>query len=96
MPIKLDDPNFQQKMAEFLRSLTKPSRYEKPGRDLEGDEKEKMHTLLALMEPFETNAGTHCWTEIYRIGDKDYHLTSGPYQGFDITEYTITNQESKK
>jgi len=49
-----------------------------PHRTLEGKEKNDIILLLALMEPFKETNNQHSWTEYYRIGETEYHVTNFP------------------
>lgn len=59
------------KLKEFLRKVTGP-----PKRTLEGKEREQTLLLLAMIEPYEVSNNQISWTSCYKIGDKDYQVTS--------------------
>ena len=60
-----------KRLKEFMRNVMGP-----PRRTLEGKEREQVLLLLAMMEPYETSNNQISWTSCYKIGDKDYHVTS--------------------
>jgi mRNA-degrading endonuclease YafQ of YafQ-DinJ toxin-antitoxin module len=66
----LADP---EKFKKFIRSVTGA-----PTRTLEGNEKNNVILLLALMQPYETSNNQHSWTEYYMIGNTEYHVTTFP------------------
>jgi hypothetical protein len=49
-----------------------------PKRTLEGKERKHILFMLALIEPFEESNNQHSWTSCYKIGNKEYHVTSFP------------------
>jgi hypothetical protein len=49
-----------------------------PTKKLEGKEKNDIILLLAMMEPFKETNNQHSWTEYYRIGETEYHVTNFP------------------
>ena len=57
----------------FLRKVMGP-----PKRTLEGDERDQVLLLLALMEPFKATNNQHCWTDYFLIGNTEYHVTTFP------------------
>ena len=57
----------------FLRKVLGP-----PHRTLAGKEKEQILLLIAMMEPFKETNNQHSWTEYYRIGETEYHVTNFP------------------
>lgn len=74
-----------QQMGSFSNSLLKdPVRLKvflrqvmgRPHRTLKGKEKNDIILLLALIEPFNTTNNQHSWTEYYRIGETEYHVTN--------------------
>ena len=56
-----------------IRSIMGP-----PHRDLEGEEYKHVQLMLALLEPYEQTNNQHTWTDCYKIGDIEYHVTSWP------------------
>ena len=62
-----------EEARKFLRKVMGP-----PKRTLEGKEREQILLLLAMMEPYSASNNQHSWTECYRIGEADYHVTSFP------------------
>lgn len=59
------------KLKKFLRDVMGP-----PKRTLEGKEREQVLLLLALTEPFKQSNNQHSWSNYYRIGNTEYHVTS--------------------
>jgi hypothetical protein len=57
----------------FLRSVMGP-----PRRTLEGEERDTILTVLALIEPFNATNNQHSWTEYYMLGKTEYHVTTFP------------------
>jgi hypothetical protein len=60
-----------EKLKEFYRKIMGP-----PHRDLEGDEYNNVKLILALLEPYKQTNNQHCWTDYYKVGDVEYHVTS--------------------
>lgn len=68
------------RLKEFLRSVMGP-----PHVTLEGKDKEQVLLLLALIEPFDSSNNQHSWTDYYKIGETEYHVTTWP----DSNEPTV-------
>jgi hypothetical protein len=68
------------RLKEFLRSVMGP-----PHITLEGKDKEQVLLLLALIEPFDSSNNQHSWTDYYKIGETEYHVTFWP----DSNEPTV-------
>ena len=68
------------RLKAFLRSVMGP-----PHVTLEGKDKEQVLLLLALIEPFDSNNNQHSWTDYYKIGETEYHVTTWP----DSNEPTV-------
>lgn len=67
----------------FLRKVMGP-----PHRDLEGEEYNHIKLVLALLEPYKQTNNQHCWTDYYKIGDVEYHVTTfGVNEPPTIAEY---------
>jgi hypothetical protein len=66
----LQDP---VRLKAFLRAVQGP-----PRKTLEGKEKEQTLLLLALIEPFNQTNNQHSWTDYYKIGETEYHVTTWP------------------
>ncbi len=49
-----------------------------PSRDLEGKEYNHVKLMLALLAPYEQTNNQHTWTDCYRVGDIEYHVTYWP------------------
>jgi hypothetical protein len=73
----------KEEARAFLRKVMGP-----PHRDLEGEEYKHVQLMLALLEPYKKTNNQHTWTDYYKIGDIEYHVTSWP-NGFEstISEY---------
>jgi hypothetical protein len=65
----------------FLRRIMGP-----PKRTLEGQEREHVLTLLSLTQPFKESNNQHSWTSYYKIGDKEYHVTTFPGESDIVDE----------
>lgn len=63
----------QEEAQAFIRKIMGP-----PKRTLEGKEKNDIILLLAMTEPFKETNNQHSWTEYYRIGETEYHVTNFP------------------
>ena len=64
------------KTPEEARTLLKSIGLLKKRRVLEGEEREKMLTMLRLI-PAESSNNQHLWCESWRVGDITYDLISG-------------------
>ena len=49
-----------------------------PLKTLEGKEREQILLLIAMITPFNATNNQHSFTEYYRIGNKEYHVTIFP------------------
>ena len=77
-----------EKLKKFLRAVMGA-----PRRTLEGKEKNDIILLLALMEPFEQSNNQHSWTDCYRIGETEYHVTNFP--GAEVIVDEILKEEDE-
>jgi len=68
-------PQFKNKEAAiaFIRKVMGPPRV-----TLEDKQKNDILLLIAMMEPFRATNNQHSFTEYYRIGDIEYHVTTFP------------------
>ena len=68
-------PQFKNKEAAiaFIRKVMGP-----PKATLDGKQKSDILLLIAMMEPFRATNNQHSFTEYYRIGDTEYHVTTFP------------------
>ena len=57
----------------FLRKVMGP-----PRKTLEGKEREQVLLLLAMMDPYSSSNNQRSWTDCYRIGQKEYQVTTFP------------------
>lgn len=48
-----------------------------PRRELKGQEREQVLTMLSLMDPVEAFNNQRYWTDVYIVGKIKYHVTSG-------------------
>ena len=62
----------KEEAIEFLKSIGMKNR-----RVLEGDEREHMLTILALVEPADSSNNQRTFTETYYHAGKEYELTWG-------------------
>ena len=62
----------KEEAIEFLKSIGMKNR-----RVLEGDEREHILTLLALLEPIDVSNNQRTFTETYHHAGKEYELTWG-------------------
>lgn len=69
------------KTREEARAFLKRAGLLKTERILEGAEREKVETMLALLGPGEVSNNQRFWTEEWVVGDKTYQLTTG--EGID-------------
>ena len=63
----------KEEARAFLRKVMGP-----PHRDLEGEEYNHVMLILTLMAPYKQTNNQHCWTDHYKVGDIEYHVTSWP------------------
>ena len=49
-----------------------------PTKTLEGLERDRIVLLLTVMDPFKATNNQHSFTEYYRIGTTEYHVTIFP------------------
>jgi hypothetical protein len=63
----------KEEAQAFIRKVMGP-----PRKTLEGKEKNDIILLLAMMAPFKETNNQHSWTEYYRIGETEYHVTNFP------------------
>ena len=61
------------RLDEFMRKLTGP-----PHTTLIGKEYEEVKLILALLQPYKETNNQHCWTDYYKVGDIEYHVTTWP------------------
>jgi hypothetical protein len=59
----------------------------RPHRTLEGEEKNKINTLLTMVEPFESTNNQHSMTQCFMLGKTEYHVT------MFVGENTVTIDE---
>jgi len=72
-----------EQAREFIRKVMGS-----PRRTLEGQERDHVLTMLALAEPFEETNNQHSWTSCYKIGNREYHVTSFPGEDDIVDELT--------
>ncbi len=65
-------PNTKEEALEFLKSIGMKKR-----RVIEGNEREHMLTLFALIEPSDTSNNQRTFTETYHHAGKEYEVTYG-------------------
>jgi hypothetical protein len=69
----------KEEARAFLRKVMGP-----PHRTLEGEEFNHVRLILALLEPYKQTNNQHTWTDYYKVGDIEYHVTNWP-NGFEPT-----------
>jgi len=76
---------------EEARAFLKKLGLLKTTRVLEGDEREKVETMLRLIGPGEDSNNQHLWTEEWKVGDVTYqHITGdGVDELVEITEEDV-------
>lgn len=65
-------PKTKEEALEFLKSIGMKKR-----RVIEGNEREHMLTLFALIEPSDTSNNQRTFTETYHHAGKEYEVTYG-------------------
>lgn len=68
MPVKT-----KEDALAFIRKISGP-----PHRDLKGEEFNHVMLMLKLIEPYKQTNNQHCWTDYYKIGNTEYHVTAWP------------------
>ena len=77
-----------EETREFLRKVMGP-----PKKTLEGKERDHLLLLLNLIEPYSSSNNQHSWTDQYKIGLDEYHVTW--FSGEDvIVEKILSYDES--
>ena len=85
--MKPDGPfDTPEEARAFLKSLG----LLKKRRILQGEELERVLTMLRLMGPGEQTNNQHVWTESWRVGNVEYNIHSGP--GFEELEEVIEDE----
>jgi hypothetical protein len=74
------------KLREFMKSIGAF----KKRRSLQGEELERVLTMLRLMGPGEQSNNQHVWTESWRVGNIEYNLHSG--ENFEELEEVIDDE----
>ena len=69
------------KTKEEARAFLKRCGLLKTERTLEGEEREQVFTMLALLPPPESSNSQRFWTDEWVVGDKTYQHTTG--EGID-------------
>ncbi len=75
-----------EECGDFLKSLG----LLKKRRILEGEELERVLTMLRLLGPGEDSNNQHVWTTSWRVGNIEYNLHSG--EGFEELEEVIDDE----
>ncbi len=78
------------KDPETARRFLKGLGLLKKRRILEGEELERVLTMLRLLGPGEGSNNQHTWTESWRVGNIEYNLHSG--EGFEELEEVIDDE----
>lgn len=66
----------KEEATAFLRKVMGP-----PKRELSGEEREQVLTMLSLKDPDQAFNNQRFWTDVYFVGITKYHVTSG--EGLD-------------
>lgn len=74
------------KLREFMKSI---GAYKKR-RIIEGEEQERILTMLRLLGPGESSNNQHVWTESWRVGNIEYNIHSG--ENFEELEEVIEDE----
>jgi len=80
------------KDPETARRFLKGLGLLKKRRVIEGEEREKVLTMLRLLGPGEESNNQHIWTESWRVGNVEYNIHSG--EGFEELEEVIDDEPS--
>jgi hypothetical protein len=62
----------KEEATAFLRRVMGPAR-----RIIEGQEREHLMTVLALIQPTSDSNNQRFWTDVYHHAGKEYHHTTG-------------------
>jgi hypothetical protein len=62
----------KEQALELVRKIMGP-----PKRELEGEEREQVLTMLALKDADQAFNNQRFWTDVYFVGNIKYHVTSG-------------------
>ena len=63
----------KEEAQAFIRQVMGP-----PHTTLKDKEYEEVKLILALLIPYKQTNNQHCWTDYYKVGDIEYHVTSWP------------------
>ena len=63
----------KEEAQAFIRSIMGP-----PHTELSGKEYDEVNLMLALLEPYKQTNNQRCWTDYYKIGNIEYHVTTWP------------------
>ena len=75
---------------EEARAFLKSLGLLKKRRILQGEELERVMTMLRLMGPGEQSNNQHVWTESWRVGNIEYNIHCG--DGFEELEEVIDDE----
>lgn len=75
------------KTREEARAFLKRAGLLNTTRTIEGEEREKIFTMLALLGPGEHSNNQHLWTESWTVGNIKYNYITG--QGVDELQEVI-------
>jgi mRNA-degrading endonuclease YafQ of YafQ-DinJ toxin-antitoxin module len=75
---------------EEARAFLKSLGLLKKRRILEGDELERVMTMLRLLGPGEQSNNQHVWTESWRVGNIEYNIHCG--ENFEELEEVIDDE----
>ena len=66
----------------------------RPHRTLEGQEKDKINTLLTLIEPFKSTNNQHSMTQYFMLGKTEYHVTMFVGENTVIVDEMLNEDET--
>ena len=82
-------PMTKAEARAFLRKVMGP-----PSRELEGQEREHMLTVLAFLDPISESNNQRTFTEVYEHAGKVYHVTNG--LGEEIVEEILPENDDEE
>lgn len=71
----------REEARAFIRKVMGP-----PMRTIEGQEKERLLLMFALMDPVKESNNQHSWSADYCVGHRHYSVTTFPEQEDPIVE----------
>lgn len=62
-----------ERLRKFLREVMGP-----PHRTLEGKKREEIWFSLKYMQPISESNNQHSWTQVFKMNENEYHVTTFP------------------